>query len=111
MAAPTSSPVTVYWRPGCPFCVALGLGLRWRRVAYDARNIWADPDAAAFVASVTGGDETVPTVTVGERALVNPTTGQVVAAVREEAPGALARSSAGRWRPIRRPRRRGGAQT
>jgi hypothetical protein len=41
-------------------------------LSYEARNIWDDADAAAFVRCVAGGNETVPTVTVGDTALVNP---------------------------------------
>jgi hypothetical protein len=35
-------------------------------------NIWADPSAAATVRSLAGGNETVPTVVIGERGHVNP---------------------------------------
>lgn len=65
--------VVVYTRPGCPYCVALRAGLRCSRVAYREVNIWDDPDAAAFVRSVANGNETVPTVTIGTNAMVNPT--------------------------------------
>lgn len=78
--------VTVYWRPGCMFCVSLRRGLDRAGLRYGTRNIWEDEDAAAFVRSVTGGDETVPTVAVGGLALVNPTSGEVLSAVAEEAP-------------------------
>ena len=67
--APT---VTVYWRPGCPYCSMLSRDLDRAGLAYETRNIWDDPDAAAFVRSVARGNETVPTVTVGDTALVNP---------------------------------------
>lgn len=53
----------VHWRPGCRFCLRLRLVL-WRdagRVHWV--NIWRDPEGAAAVRDVTGGDETVPTVT------------------------------------------------
>jgi hypothetical protein len=40
-------------------------------------NIWEDPEAAAFVRSVARGNETVPTVTVGDVALVNPSVGEL----------------------------------
>ena len=62
----------IYWRPGCPFCVRLRfrLGRRYRRAQWV--NIWADPEGAAAVRAVTGGDETVPTVVAGSEALVNP---------------------------------------
>jgi mycoredoxin len=50
-------------------------------VAYREVNIWADEDAAAFVRSVARGNETVPTVMVGDVSLVNPSTRQVLAAL------------------------------
>jgi mycoredoxin len=69
--------VTVYWRPGCPFCMSLKAGLRRSHVPFRQVNIWSDPQAAMFVRSVAGGNETVPTVTVGDVALVNPPAGTV----------------------------------
>jgi glutaredoxin len=47
-------------------------------------NIWEDPHAAARVRSVAGGNETVPTVFIGEHAMVNPSVTQVLSAVRAE---------------------------
>jgi len=41
-------------------------------------NIWDEPKAAAFVRSVADGNETVPTVVIGEQALVNPSAKQVI---------------------------------
>lgn len=83
---PASSAVTVYWRPGCMFCSGLLRSLE--RVGLDpaTRNIWEDEDAAAFVRSVTGGSETVPTVTIGDHALVNPSGPEVLQALAEVAP-------------------------
>lgn len=62
----------VYWRPGCRYCLRLRrrLGRRAGRVHWV--NIWRDPDGAAVVRAVTGGDETVPTVVVDGEAVVNP---------------------------------------
>ncbi|TQN33248.1 glutaredoxin [Haloactinospora alba] len=76
--------VRVYWRPGCPFCYALRLGLRLRRLPLPLRetNIWEDASAAGRVREITGGDETVPTVVVGSTTMVNPRPGAVVAAAR-----------------------------
>jgi mycoredoxin len=75
----TSAPiVTVYWRPGCPYCSMLSRDLDRAGLTYEARNIWDDPDAAAFVRSVARGNETVPTVTVGDTALVNPPIEEIV---------------------------------
>lgn len=85
----TPGAVRVYWRPGCPFCTVLRLGLRGARVRAEWVNIWDDRAAAARVRAITGGDETVPTVVVGTRSLVNPSARQVIAAVRAGQPGAL----------------------
>lgn len=52
----------------------------------DERNIWEDPDAAAAVRAVTGGSETVPTVVIGDVALVNPPAARVLDTVRTDAP-------------------------
>ncbi|GAB2824961.1 glutaredoxin domain-containing protein [Actinocorallia aurea] len=62
----------VYWRPGCRYC--LRLRLRLLGVARRAHwvDIWRDPEGAAAVRAVTGGDETVPTVILADRAHVDP---------------------------------------
>ena len=73
----TRALVIVYWRPGCPFCVNLRWGLRRLGIETDERNIWSDSDAAAFVRSVNGGNETVPTVVIAGSVFVNPTVRQV----------------------------------
>ncbi len=78
-SAPT---VTLYWRPGCPFCSRLTAGLRAEGIDYEAVNIWDDPAAAAFVRSVANGNETVPTVTVGATSLVNPPVERIVELLR-----------------------------
>lgn len=70
--------VEFYWRNGCMFCTALRRRLRSAGVSLDERNIWEDPDAAAFVRSVADGNETVPTVVAGGHALVNPTVAEVL---------------------------------
>ena len=82
-AEPRTGPkVTLYWRPGCVFCMRLRLVLRWHHLSVHRVNIWADPDAAAFVRSVAGGNETVPTVVVDGHPFVNPAPSRVVAALR-----------------------------
>jgi mycoredoxin len=81
--------VTVYWRPGCGFCGALFR--RLDKVGLDVAriDIWVDEDGAAWVRSVAGGNETVPTVRIGEVALVNPTADEVLQAVSAHAPDHL----------------------
>jgi len=81
--------VLFYWRPGCPFCAVLRARLKRAGLPMREVNIWADPDAAARVRAVAGGNETVPTVVVGEHAMVNPGAREVLAAVRTHAPGLL----------------------
>ena len=76
------SEVVVYTRPGCPYCFTLRAGLRRAGVAFREINIWEDPEAAAFVRSVANGNETVPTVTVGDVSMVNPSARHVGAIAR-----------------------------
>jgi mycoredoxin len=83
------STVQVYWRPGCIFCSMLRRGIHKVQLPVEEINIWEDPSAAATVRSVADGNETVPTVVVGARALVNPTLQQVLDVVAEEAPELL----------------------
>ena len=66
-----SAPI-VYWRPGCGFCAMLERRLNRADVSYQRRNIWEDPEAAAFVRSVNNGNETVPTVVIGTDVYTNP---------------------------------------
>lgn len=62
----------VYWRPGCAFCIRLRTTVRTRARRAIWVNIWRDPAAAARVRDVNGGNETVPTVFVGDVAHTNP---------------------------------------
>jgi mycoredoxin len=89
--------VLVYWRPGCPYCATLRLGLRRARVPATWVNIWEDRAGAARVRAITGGDETVPTVEVGARAMVNPSARQVAEAVGEGQPGTRPSVGAAAW--------------
>jgi mycoredoxin len=81
----TADPVVeVYWRPGCPYCRMLLRPLRRSGLRLREINIWEDSDAAARVRSVADGNETVPTVFIGDRAMVNPSVRQVLSAARGE---------------------------
>ena len=62
----------VYSRPGCPYCFTLRADLQRAQLPFREVNIWEHPEAAAFVRSVARGNETVPTVTVGDVSMVNP---------------------------------------
>lgn len=81
-AEPGVAPVvTLYWRPGCGFCHALRRELDRAGLERAEVNIWDDASAAALVRSVARGNETVPTVFVGDSALINPSCREVLAAV------------------------------
>ncbi|WBC16147.1 glutaredoxin domain-containing protein [Micromonospora sp. WMMA1998] len=62
----------VYWRPGCTYCLRLRLRLGRHAGRAHWVDIWRDPEAAAAVRAVTGGDETVPTVVLPDQVVVNP---------------------------------------
>jgi mycoredoxin len=64
--------VAFYWRPGCGFCSSLRRKLERAGVTLELHNIWEDPEAAAVVRGAADGNETVPTVGIGGRYLVNP---------------------------------------
>jgi mycoredoxin len=81
--------VIIYWRPDCVFCLDLLLRLKFTRLRYRKVDIRKDPGARALVRSVADGNETVPTVLVAGRALVNPSKRQLIGAVRAHAPHAL----------------------
>ena len=74
-AAQTS--ITVYSRPGCPYCILLRRGLRRRSIAFTEVNVWQASAAAAAVRAVADGNETVPTVHVADQWLVNPRPAQI----------------------------------
>jgi glutaredoxin len=73
--------VVVYWRKGCPLCKRLQLVLGKRVEDVVWVDVWADPDASAYVRSVNGGDEVVPTVVIDGVARTNPPPREVVAAL------------------------------
>jgi glutaredoxin len=70
--------VIVYWRPGCQYCVRLRRSLGDRAGEVTWVNIWADDEAAAFVRSINGGNEQVPTVATGTGERLDPTADAVV---------------------------------
>ena len=78
--------IEFYWRPGCPFCSGLERSLNGLQLPLDKRNIWEEPEHAAFVRSVADGNETVPTLRIGEISMVNPSPAEVVAALDDQAP-------------------------
>ncbi len=78
MTAAGAPAVTVYWRPGCPYCGLLRRGLRRAGLPTVEVDIWSDPQGAAFVRDHARGNETVPTVDIAGTVLVNPSAARVV---------------------------------
>ena len=96
--------VTLYWRPGCPYCIRLRRGLRRAGISIPEVNIWEELTGAAVVREHAGGNETVPTLAVGDRWLVNPTTRSAVGAITAYAPELVQTAPVRRarlWRPNR----------
>ena len=62
----------VYWRPGCTYCMRLriALNIRSRRAVWV--NVSGDESASLRVRSANDGNETVPTVFVGDASYTNP---------------------------------------
>ena len=72
------SQVTMYSTPWCGYCQRLKAQMTREGIAYAEIDIETDPEAAAFVESVNGGNQTVPTVVFPDGAAVtNPSIGQV----------------------------------
>ncbi len=70
----------MYSTTWCGYCRRLKLQLDAAGVTYDEVNIERDPEAAAFVQNVNGGNRTVPTVRFADdSALTNPSLAQVTA--------------------------------
>jgi glutaredoxin len=81
--------VHVYWRPNCGFCTVLRRALDRAGIATIEHDIWDDPEAAAVVRSHAHGNETVPTVVIGDVGMVNPSAGQVARHLERTAPHLL----------------------
>lgn len=81
------SGVEFYWRPGCPFCSSLERKLTAADIPMNKHNIWESDTDRAFVRSVADGNETVPTVSIADVSMVNPSAAQVIELLRDKAPG------------------------
>ncbi|MGV9665187.1 glutaredoxin family protein [Nocardia niigatensis] len=90
MTAAAAPELVVYRRPGCPYCSRMRRVLNRHGIIHREIDIWQDPEAAAFVRSVAGGNETVPTVVLrdgsSERNWVNPDPKQLIGIVSADAP-------------------------
>jgi len=51
-------------------------------IPMNKHNIWEDAKAAEFVRAANNGNETVPTIRVGDQTLTNPSADQVLESLR-----------------------------
>jgi len=58
----SNASLTMYSTTWCGYCRRLKTALKAKGIAYTEVDIEEDPTAAEFVASVNGGNRTVPTV-------------------------------------------------
>ena len=80
--------LTMYSTSWCGYCHRLKSQLEREGIAYDVVDIEADEAAAAFVMSVNGGNETVPTVRFEDGStLTNPSIIDVKAHLQAVAAG------------------------
>ena len=78
MTASAPAAMTIYSTQWCGYCHRLMKQLDREGVGYDVVDIEDDPEAADYVMSVNGGNQTVPTVVFGDgTALTNPSLAQV----------------------------------
>ena len=75
-----SGELVMYTTTWCGYCVRLKRFLDAEGLPYREVNIELDPEAAAFVMGVNGGNRTVPTLLFPDgTALTNPTPAQITA--------------------------------
>jgi mycoredoxin len=73
----------MYSTQWCGYCQRLKGQLDREGVEYTEIDIEYSPEAAAFVESVNGGNQTVPTVVLPDgRAMTNPSINQLLDALR-----------------------------
>ncbi len=62
--------VTIYTKPGCPFCMAAKADLKFKSVEYIEYNVKADPQRLEEMLQLNGGQRKVPTIVEGEKVTV-----------------------------------------
>jgi mycoredoxin len=83
------SRIDLYWRPGCGFCSMLQRKLDKLGIERVEHDIWEHPEDAAVVRQHANGNETVPTVVIGDVGFVNPSAGELVAYLTQFHPDLL----------------------
>ena len=69
-AVKTSEPVTIYTKPGCPFCAAARQDLEERGVTYKEISTKDDPKVIEEIARLSGGTGVVPILVIGKEVKV-----------------------------------------
>ena len=100
--------IDLYWRPGCGFCSMLQRKLDKLGIDRVEHNIWDDPTDAAIVRRHANGNETVPTVVIGDRGLRQPVGRRTRRLPRRPPPRTAARGLRGARAEHRQPTRRQG---
>lgn len=62
--------VTIYTKPGCPYCAAAKDDLTKRGIRYAEHNVEADPVALRHMLELNGNRRHVPTIVQGEQVMV-----------------------------------------
>lgn len=62
--------VSIYTKPGCPFCMAVKADLKVKGVEYTEYNVKADPQRLEEMLQLNGGQRKVPTIVEGEKVTV-----------------------------------------
>jgi glutaredoxin len=60
-----SNDVTIYTKPGCPYCAAAKDDLQQRGIHYTEYNVKADGDALRRMLDLNGNRRQVPTIVEG----------------------------------------------
>jgi len=64
------SDITIYTKPGCPYCAAAKDDLQQRGIHYTEHNVKADPSALRDMLKLNGSRRQVPTIVQDGRATV-----------------------------------------
>jgi glutaredoxin 3 len=64
------SQVTIYTKPGCPYCVAAKDNFQRQGVQYTEHNVKADRAALRRMLDLNGGQRRVPTIVEGAQVKV-----------------------------------------
>jgi len=64
------SDVTVFTKPGCPYCAAAKDDLEQRGLSYEEHNVKADKAALGRMLELNGGRRQVPTILQGDQVAV-----------------------------------------